>query len=84
MHPQTTYVSHIMVPYRHSAPTSLGMLLIQTAPLPLHLMAQKITSSIYYKCPSISTTQYRFKVYYNYIHSNSVKYHNDSTSDISE
>ena len=32
--------------------------------------------------PAISTTQYRSKVYYNHFHSNNVKYHNDSTSDI--
>ena len=33
MHLQTTYVSHIMVPYKHNAPTLLGMLLIQVVPV---------------------------------------------------
>ena len=82
VHPQTTYASHIMVPYRHSALTSIDALLIQTTPVPLHLTAQKITWSIGYSMPAISTTQYRSKVYYNHFHSNNVKYHNDSTSDI--
>ena len=42
MHPQMTHVSHIMVPYRHNAPTFLGTLLIQTTLVPLHLLMQKI------------------------------------------
>ena len=33
-------------------------------------------------CPSISTTWYRSRVYYDHIHSNNIKYHNDSTGDI--
>lgn len=46
-----TYVSHIMVPYRHNDPISLDTFLIQTASAPLHFLAEKITRSIGYGVP---------------------------------
>ena len=67
--------------YRHSALTSLGTFLIQTASVPLHLFAQRSQSPSAIVCPSISITQYKSRVYNNHIHSNNVKYHDDSTSD---
>ena len=41
-----------MVPYKqHNAPTSLGTLLKQIAPMSIHLTAQEITKSIGYNVP---------------------------------
>ena len=69
MHPPMTYISYIMVSYKYSASTSLGMLLIQNAPVPWHLLAcfsykllqspfisrhKRLLGQLVIMCPSIS------------------------------
>ena len=71
-----------MVSYRHSALTSLNTLFIQISPMLFHLLAQRSQSPPTTMCHSIFTTQYRFELHNNHIHSKNVKYYDDSTNDL--
>ena len=87
------HISHICVHRWHMY--QISWCLIDT--MPLHLSAhfscklfqypfisqhKRSLDQLAIMCPSISMARYRSRVYYNHIHSNNVKYHNDNTSDI--